>query len=96
MKLDVERTPLNVIGAYAPQVDCAAEEKEEFWTKLEEVVESVGRGEGLVIGADLNRHVGAGNRGDEDVIGRHVFGKRNPECQAIVDGAKHTSRLRPL
>ena len=32
MKLDVEGIPLTVISAYAPQVGCPAEEREEFWT----------------------------------------------------------------
>ena len=38
--------------------------------------------------ADLNGHVGEGNRGDEEVMGRHGFKERNLEGQMVVDFAK--------
>ncbi|KAI5105627.1 hypothetical protein C0J45_5299 [Silurus meridionalis] len=64
VKLEVE----GVISVYAPQVGCEMEEKEKFWSKLDEVVEGEPRNERLVIGADFNEHVGEGNRGDEEVM----------------------------
>ena len=42
----------------------------------------------MIVGADLNGHIGVGNNGDEDVMGRHGMGKRNDEGQAVVDFAK--------
>ncbi|KAF7706373.1 hypothetical protein C0J45_5915, partial [Silurus meridionalis] len=57
-----------VISAYAPQVGCEMEEKEKFWSELDEVVDGVPRNERLVNGADFNGHVGEGNRGDEEVM----------------------------
>ena len=42
-----------IISAYGPQVGCAEEEKEAFLDDLENMV-----GEVLVIGGDLNGHVG--------------------------------------
>ena len=41
-----------------------------------------------MVGADLNGHVGEGNNGDEECMGRHGLGKRNNEEQAVVDFAK--------
>ena len=38
--------------------------------------------------ADLNGHVGGGNRGDEEVMGKHGFKERNLEGQMVVDFAK--------
>ena len=42
----------------------------------------------MIVGAYLNGHVGVGNNGDEDVMGRHGMGERNDEGQAVVDFAK--------
>ena len=47
------------------------EEKDKFWTDPDEVVESIPKEERLVIWADFNGHVGKGNRGDENVMGRY-------------------------
>ncbi|KAF7706916.1 hypothetical protein HF521_018134, partial [Silurus meridionalis] len=59
-------------------VGCEMEEKERFWSKLDEVVDGVPRNERSVIGADLNGHVGEGNRGDEEVmeVQESIRGKR--------------------
>ena len=38
--------------------------------------------------ADFNGHLGEGNNGDEECMGRHELGKRNNEGQAVVDFAK--------
>ena len=43
-----------------------------------------------MIGADLNGHVGEGNRSDEEVMGQFGFGERNEEGQSIVDFAKRS------
>ena len=87
MKLDIEGVMMTVISAYAPQVGCLREEKDKFWTDLDEVVESIPKEERLVIGADFNGHVGEGNRGDENVMGRYGDKARNAEGQMVVDFA---------
>ena len=60
---------------------------EKFWTDLDEVVESIPKEERLVIGADFNGHVGEGNRGDENVMGRYGDKATNAEWQMLVDFA---------
>ena len=67
---------------------CTREKKETFWLDLDETVEKIPRNERIVVGADLNGHVGEGNNGDEKCMGRHGLGKRNNEGQAVVDFAK--------
>ncbi|KAI5102778.1 hypothetical protein C0J45_8130 [Silurus meridionalis] len=85
VKVKVEGMMINVISAHAPQVGCEMEEKERFWSELDEVVDGKER---LVIGADFDGNVGKGNRGDEEVMGRYGFKERNVEGQMVVDFAK--------
>ncbi|KAK3561573.1 hypothetical protein QTP86_010656 [Hemibagrus guttatus] len=88
LKLEFEGVMLNVVSGYAPQVGCELEEKERFWSELDEVMESIPTGERVVIGADFNGHVGEGNRGDEEVMGKFGVKERNLEGQMVVDFAK--------
>ena len=87
MKLDIEGVMMTVISAYAPQVGGLREEKDKFWTDLDEVVKSIPKEERLMIGADFNGHVGEGNRGDDNVMGRYGDKARNSEGQMLVDFA---------
>ncbi|KAK3565439.1 hypothetical protein QTP86_009697 [Hemibagrus guttatus] len=88
LKLEFERVMLNVVSGYAPQVGCELEEKERFWSELDEVMESIPTGERVVIEADFNGHVGKGNTGDEEVMGKFGVKERNLEGQMVVDFAK--------
>ncbi|MCJ8736312.1 hypothetical protein PDJAM_G00258120 [Pangasius djambal] len=87
LKLEIEGVMLNVVSGYAPQVRCELEEKERFWSELDEVIESIPTGERVVIGADFNGHVGEGNTGDE-VMSKFGVKERNLEGQMVVDFAK--------
>ncbi|MCJ8733950.1 hypothetical protein PDJAM_G00229570 [Pangasius djambal] len=88
LKLEIEGMMLNVVSGYAPQVGCELEEKERFWSELDEVIESIPMGERVVIGADFNGHVGEGNTGDEEVMGKFGVKERYLEGQMVVDFAK--------
>ncbi|KAK3562935.1 hypothetical protein QTP86_011609 [Hemibagrus guttatus] len=88
LKLEIEGVMLNVVSGYAPQVGCELEEKERFWSELDEVMESIPTGERVVIGEDFNGYVGEGNRGDEEVMGKFGVKERNLEGQMVVDFAK--------
>ena len=87
MKLDIDGVMMTVISAYAPQVGCLMEEKDNFWTDLDEVLESIPKEERVVIGADFNGHVGEGNRGNDNIMGRYGDKTRNAEGQMVVDFA---------
>lgn len=39
MKMEIDGVIMNVVSAYAPQVGCEMEEKEEFFSELDVVVE---------------------------------------------------------
>ena len=85
MKLEVKGSILNIVNivnivsTYAPQVNNSMEEKNEFWEDLDGLIESISTEERIVLGADLNGHVGKGNIGDEEIMGRYGAGTRNKE-----------------
>ena len=85
LKLQVKALILNIVSPYAPQVGNSMEEKNDFWKNLDGLMESVSKQERIVLGANLNGHVGEGNIGDEELMGKFGAGTRNEEG---VDFAK--------
>ena len=51
-------------------------------------IESTSKKERMVLGADLNGHVGEGNIGDEEIMGTYGAGTRNKERSIVVDFGK--------
>ena len=88
MKLEVKGSILNIVSAYAPQVNNIMEEKNDFWEDLDGLMESIPKEERIVLGADLNGHVGEGNIGDEEIMERYGAGTRNKEGSMVVDFGK--------
>ena len=78
---------MNLISAYAPQAGRAMPEKEEFFTLLWKIVSEIDDGEKLLIGGDLNGHVGVGVKGFEGMHGGFGLGKRNVEGEIILEFA---------
>lgn len=85
VKLIVNGKSLCIISAYAPQVGCRAEEKEDFWSQLHDVVQAIPAREDLFIGGDLNGHIGSDRHGFEDVMGSYGIGERNNEGHTILE-----------
>ena len=77
MKLEVKGSILNIVSVYAPQVNSSMEDKNDFWQDLDGLIENVSKQERIVIGADLNGHVGEGNIGDKVIMRRYSAGMRN-------------------
>ena len=88
MKLEVNGSILNIVSTYAPQVNNSMKEKNEFWEDLDGLIQSISTEERTVLGADLNGHVGEGNIGDEEIMGRYGAGTRNKEELMVVDFGK--------
>ena len=76
MKLEVIGSILNIVSAYAPQVNNSMEEKNIFWEDLDGLIESISKEERIVLGADLNGHVGEGNIGNEEIVGDRSWIKK--------------------
>ena len=64
------------------------EEKNDFWKDLDGLIESMSKEERIVLGADLNGHVGEENIGNEEIMGRYGAGTRNKEGSMVVDFGK--------
>ena len=88
MKLEVKGSILNIVSAYAPQVGNSMEEKNDYWQDLDGLIESVSKQDRIVLGADLNGHVGEGSIGDEEIMARYRAGTRNEEGRMVMDFAK--------
>ena len=88
MKPEVKGSILNIISAYAPQVNNSMKEKNDFWEDLDGLIESMSKKERIVLGADLNGHADEGNIGDEEIMGRYGAGTRNKEGSMVVGFGK--------
>ena len=78
MKLEVKRSILNLVSVYDPQVSNSME-KNDFWQDLNGLIESALKQDRIVLGEDPNGHVGEGNIGDEEIMGRYGAGTRRKD-----------------
>ena len=62
-------------------------EKNDFWQDLDGFKESVSKQERIVLGADLNGHVGEAHIRDEETMGRYGAGMRSKKGSRLVDCA---------
>ena len=88
MKLKVKGSILNIVSAYAPQVNNCMEVKNDFWEDLDSLIDSISKEERRVLGANLNGYVGEGNTGDEEIMGKSGAGTRNKEGLMVLDFGK--------
>ncbi|XP_068247881.1 uncharacterized protein [Palaemon carinicauda] len=49
---------LNVVSDNAPQTECTADAKNKFWRNIDKVIIPIKTEERLVVGVDLNGHIG--------------------------------------
>jgi len=85
IKLILGGNLIHVISAYAPQGGKTQEEKEEFWGMMDDSIGNIPKNEILVIGGDLNGHVGRDRNGFEDVMGIDGYGERNVDGENILE-----------
>ena len=69
------------------EVSNSMKEKNNFWEDLDELIKSASKEEKIVLGADLNGHVGEGNIGDDKIMGRYDAAMIIKEGSMIVDFA---------
>ena len=74
VKLALDCGSVHVISAYAPQVGCTESEKEEFQQLFDHTLQNIAGDEKVIVGADLNGHVGANREGYERHLGGQGYG----------------------
>ena len=84
----VHKEVINIISAYAPQSDYTQEEKDLFIEELETLARSVPPTERLVIGADMNGHVGSDANGYEGIYGGYGYEVCNEEGNRFLEMAQ--------
>ena len=84
-KLLIDTINIIIVSAYVPQVGCTDEEKEEFCEELEELIRSFSEKDKIVIGSDLNGHIGTGITGYERWHGGFGYGEANQEGDNILE-----------
>ncbi|GKC24387.1 retrovirus-related pol polyprotein LINE-1 [Tanacetum coccineum] len=87
LTLVIEGEIVNVISAYAPQVGLGEDEKKTFWDSSDEVVRVFLTDQRLILGGDLNGHIGEATEGYPGVHRGFGYGVRNEEGRAILDFA---------
>uniref|UniRef100_UPI00358F58A9 craniofacial development protein 2-like n=1 Tax=Myxine glutinosa TaxID=7769 RepID=UPI00358F58A9 len=87
VKMMIGKLLVNVISGYAPQVGRSDEEKDKFWCAIEKLMENVKDEEVVVVGGDLNGHVGRSMDGFDRVHGGCGYGVRNGEGERILEFA---------
>ena len=89
IKILLGKSIYSIFSAYAPQSGLPAQEKEAFWERFEEEVARVPSVEGIIIGGDLNGHIGANRDGFAEVMGPYGYGNRNREGETILEFCKN-------
>ncbi|XP_071713686.1 uncharacterized protein [Rutidosis leptorrhynchoides] len=87
VSLIIKEETFTVISAYAPHAGLGDAEKKSFWELLDEVVRGCPADHRLIIGDDLNGHIGVEAEGYEGAHGGFGFGPRNEEGRSILEFA---------
>ena len=93
MKLVIGDGILAVVSAYAPQSGLSNQMKDQFYNELLHVCKKQNDDDLLVLGGDLNGHIGCKANGFEGIHGGHGFGERNLEGERILEFGEATEML---
>jgi hypothetical protein len=85
LKMILNERVISIISAYAPQVGREAVAKDDFWDTLSAICMDISDKEMIIVGGDLNGHVGEGIQGYEGIHGGYGYGCRNEEGVRILD-----------
>ncbi|VDP27032.1 unnamed protein product [Schistosoma margrebowiei] len=84
-KTKKERILMNIIQCYAPINDSNDDIKDQFYERLQSIIEKCPRKDLIILMGDLNSKVGINNNGYEDIMGRHGLGQRNENGERFAN-----------
>ena len=76
---------LTIVHIYAPTEDADEQTKNEFYRRLQEVLDNRKAHDMLIVTGDMNAKVGDDNKGYERIMGKHGLGIRNDNGERLCD-----------
>ncbi|VDP25230.1 unnamed protein product [Schistosoma margrebowiei] len=76
---------MNISQCYAPTNDSNDDIKDQFYERLQSIIEKCPRKDLTILMGDLNAKVGMDNTGYEDIMGRHGLGERNENGERFAN-----------
>ncbi|VDP27767.1 unnamed protein product [Schistosoma curassoni] len=84
-KTKKEGITTNIIQCYAPTNDSNDDIKDQFYNRLQSIIEKCPRKDLTILMGDLNAKVGIVNTGYEDIMGRHGLGERDENGERFAN-----------
>ncbi|VDO51213.1 unnamed protein product [Schistosoma margrebowiei] len=76
---------MNIIQCYAPTNDYNEDAKDQFYNRLQSIVEKCQTKDLTILMGDFNAKVGTDNTGYEDIMGLHGLGERNENGEKFAN-----------
>ncbi|VDP58293.1 unnamed protein product [Schistosoma curassoni] len=84
-KTKKEGVSMNVIQCYASTNDYNEDAKDQFYNRLQSIIEKCPTKDLIILMGDLNAKVGTDNTGYEDIMGRHGLGERKESGERFAN-----------
>ncbi|VDP42712.1 unnamed protein product [Schistosoma margrebowiei] len=84
-KTKKEGITMNVIQCYAPTKDYNEDAKDQFYSRLQSIIEKCSTKDLTILMGACNAEVGTDNTGYEDIMGRHGLGERNENDERFAN-----------
>ena len=80
-----KRIALNVVQCYGPTNDGSEEDKDQFFYRLQKVLETFPRKDITILMGDVNAKIGTDNTGYEHIMGTQAVGEMNENGEKFAD-----------
>ena len=87
IRLGLKDFNINIFSVYAPQIGSSEEEKEKFWTDVQEEMEKVEDHKRYIVGGNLNGYIGVAGDNIGRVHSGNYYGAGNGDGERVIDFA---------